>query len=249
MKKIKFIISITIFLGFISSCTVEKRQHLSGYHINWGTYIKGKSAAAQVQKTPKIEALPINKHTIQHAFELEHQQIYPITPKNEAVIAIRSKNNCAFKKEIFKNHASDSCDILTFKNGNEISVKVLEINAKQVKYRFCNPDGNTIITEEKANIFSVKYANGIKEVFSKNEPQTSNSENRSGDDGKSQLIALILCLFLGGIGVHRFYLGYPGIGILYLLTGGLLGIGSLIDLILIITGDLKPKKGDYTEKL
>ncbi len=50
-------------------------------------------------------------------------------------------------------------------------------------------------------------------------------------------IAFLLCLFLGGLGAHKFYEGRIGMGILYLLTAGLLGIGWIIDLILIL---LKP---------
>jgi TM2 domain-containing membrane protein YozV len=68
-------------------------------------------------------------------------------------------------------------------------------------------------------------------------------------EGKSQLIALILVVLLGGLGIHRFYLGYTGIGIAQLLTLGGCGIWALIDLVRIITGDLKPKGGDYAEKL
>ncbi|MBC7448559.1 MAG: TM2 domain-containing protein [Hymenobacteraceae bacterium] len=68
-------------------------------------------------------------------------------------------------------------------------------------------------------------------------------------EGKSQIIALVLVLLLGGLGIHRFYLGYTGIGIAQLLTLGGCGIWALIDLIRIITGDLKPKDGDYAEKL
>ncbi|MFM2375359.1 MAG: hypothetical protein RLZZ165_456 [Bacteroidota bacterium] len=67
--------------------------------------------------------------------------------------------------------------------------------------------------------------------------------------GKSQLVALLLCIFLGGLGIHRFYLGYTGIGILELLTGGVFGILTLIDLIRIIVGDLKPKGGEYEKTL
>jgi len=67
--------------------------------------------------------------------------------------------------------------------------------------------------------------------------------------GKSQLVALILVIFVGGIGIHRFYLGYTGIGIIQLLTLGGCGIWALIDLIRIATGDLKPKGGEYSEKL
>lgn len=67
--------------------------------------------------------------------------------------------------------------------------------------------------------------------------------------GKSQLIALLLCLVVGGIGIHRFYLGYTWQGIVQLITLGGCGIWALIDLIRIITGDLQPKNGNYTSTL
>ncbi len=75
--------------------------------------------------------------------------------------------------------------------------------------------------------------------------QNNTEETKSGG-GKSQLIALLLVIFLGVFGIHRFYLGYIGIGIIQLLTAGGFGIWALIDLIRIITGDLKPKNGNYT---
>lgn len=65
--------------------------------------------------------------------------------------------------------------------------------------------------------------------------------------GKSQLVAFLLCLFLGYLGIHRFYLGYIGIGVLELLTAGLCGILTLIDFIRIIIGDLGPKGGSYDQ--
>lgn len=63
--------------------------------------------------------------------------------------------------------------------------------------------------------------------------------------GKSKTAAILLSLFFGGLGVDRFYLGYTGLGVLKLLTFGGFGIWALIDLIMIITGALKPKGGDY----
>lgn len=47
---------------------------------------------------------------------------------------------------------------------------------------------------------------------------------------KSKLAAYLLWFFFGLLGIHRFYLGKVGTGILYLLTGGVLGIGWFIDL-------------------
>lgn len=57
---------------------------------------------------------------------------------------------------------------------------------------------------------------------------TSSSETRSN---KSAVTALLLCIFLGSLGLHRFYVGKIKTGILMLLTGGGLGIWTLVDLI------------------
>ena len=79
------------------------------------------------------------------------------------------------------------------------------------------------------------------------ETPSSFDQVEEGTSGKSQLVALLVCIFVGGIGIHRFYLGYIGIGIIQLLTLGGFGIWTLIDLIMIITGDLKPKDGEYED--
>lgn len=60
---------------------------------------------------------------------------------------------------------------------------------------------------------------------------------------KSKTTTLILSILVGGLGVDRFYLGYTGIGVLKLLTGGCFGILWIIDIINIATGKLAPADG------
>ena len=62
---------------------------------------------------------------------------------------------------------------------------------------------------------------------------------------KSRLVALLLCFFLGVLGIHRFYVGKTGTGIIWILTFGALGIGILIDFIMIIVGSFTDKSGAF----
>ena len=85
-------------------------------------------------------------------------------------------------------------------------------------------------------------------------PQTNYQQNLSGQyfipqqntwtadpvtSPKSKNTALLLCFFLGIFGIHQFYVGKTGKGILYLLTGGLFGIGWLIDIFTIADNKFK----------
>lgn len=102
-------------------------------------------------------------------------------------------------------------------------------------------------TELKGEKLTLKEKIALK-LFNKKIDKLNESSNES-NGGKNQLVALLLVIFVGGIGIHRFYLGYTWQGVVQLLTLGGCGIWSLIDLIRIVTGDLGPKNGPYEKKL
>lgn len=60
---------------------------------------------------------------------------------------------------------------------------------------------------------------------------------------KEKSIALILCIFLGVLGGHYFYVGKIGMGVLYLLTCGLFCIGWIIDIFKIASGNFADSRG------
>jgi len=65
-----------------------------------------------------------------------------------------------------------------------------------------------------------------------------------GTSDKSNVVALLLCFFIGILGVHRFYVGKIGTGVLQLVTFGGLGIWALIDMIMIILQKFTDSEGN-----
>jgi len=72
-----------------------------------------------------------------------------------------------------------------------------------------------------------------------------NEISERGGSSKSLTVTLLLCIFLGWLGIHRYYIGKTGSGILYMFTLGVFGLGILIDAIRLIMGNFTDKNGDY----
>ena len=62
-------------------------------------------------------------------------------------------------------------------------------------------------------------------------------------EAKDWLVTLLLAILVGALGVHRFYVGKIGTGVLMLLTGGGCGIWYIIDIIMVATGSFKDAAG------
>lgn len=101
---------------------------------------------------------------------------------------------------------------------------------KQTK--FCKHCGKIILKEA---VICVNCGLQVEELKQTEKIIINNSNgNRSMFRAKNKWIALGLCIFLGCFGGHKFYEDKNGLGVLYLLTGGLLGIGLLVDIITLL---------------
>lgn len=133
--------------------------------------------------------------------------------------------------------------LITFSAAIPPQKTVVNPSSTQVPFPQHYKDAKVVLESIKGDKLSLKEKAALKVATSK--PAKKAFEG----GGKSQLVALLLCIFLGVLGIHRFYLGYTTAGIIQLLTGGGFGLWALIDLIRIITGGLKPKSGEYGETL
>jgi TM2 domain-containing membrane protein YozV len=280
MRKRVAIILITLLVIGVS-CSIQKRVYLPGYHLTW----KNNISSLENKNTDKNDLVYADIVNNDLATNDESSiDIFKDVKTNENCKSVQKLNTKSF---VIKNNSqnkknkNEECDLIILNNGDDISVKVVELTSTEIKYKKCDNINGPIYSIQKSEVFTIRYSNGSKEIIKSSsnnklenttndksnsnrysndskeiiksssnnnlENQTSSSSNLNSD--KSQIVALLLCLFIGVIGVHRFYLGYPEAGVLMLLTLGGCGIWALIDFIRILSGTLKPKGNEYKTKL
>lgn len=115
------------------------------------------------------------------------------------------------------------------------------INSEQ---KFCDYCGAEIEHPKAQNVVINNYN------YAPNSAQNTNSDiklnvncNIAAVSSKNKIVALVLCILFGYFGFHKFYVGKDGMGAIYLFTCGLFGIGWLVDIILIATGNFTDQYG------
>lgn len=117
---------------------------------------------------------------------------------------------------------------------------------------YCKPCLDEAFEENKNKGNQQQPVININNTNSSNNVNTNtNANNMSGGiqiSTRSKIVALLLCIFLGYLGIHRFYTGKIGTGIIYFFTFGLFGVGVFIDFIMILTGSFRDNYGHFLKK-
>ncbi len=119
----------------------------------------------------------------------------------------------------------------------------------EVKGRmYCKDDLGNVLDEAKQNNSAAAGGQPIIQITNTNDNANANNNIGGGFVGaprKQKSVALILCLlgFVACGGIHRMYVGKVGSGVLYLLTFGLCGVGTVLDLISILSGGFRDSYG------
>lgn len=172
-----------LFLSVIllSSCSIQKRQHLPGFYVNWHGSKSSKSSdskSGELSNAHQNETLNHESHT-------------------EELIASSEKSRTtatpwyASEVDLFINAflTKDSCDRIIDKEGDEILAKVTEIGIDVIKYKKCNHIDGPIYNIPKSAVLMIEYANGTREVIKQDqkseqqisEPEYSNVDNVYND--------------------------------------------------------------------
>lgn len=114
----------------------------------------------------------------------------------------------------------------------------------QAKTKFCKHCGGTIPQDAVMCTHCGRQVEGLAgaaqpQVVIQNTNMNTNTAAAVvagvGARAKNKWTAFVLCLLLGYFGAHKFYEGKVGMGVLYLFTLGLFGIGWFVDLIVLLT--------------
>jgi hypothetical protein len=149
MKRLILICPLLIFI----SCSIQKRKYQDGFYVDWGPK-KGKH---------KTEILAQKAALKPSAGQTPVMQELTLKADASGMPAIKKRSSLLFVPP-------DTCDVLVFKDGAEISGKLIEITPAEVKYKRCDNPTGPVYVSRKSELFMIKYANGTREVIKVEEP-------------------------------------------------------------------------------
>ncbi len=207
-----------VLVALISSCSIEKRVHQPGFYIDFNNTAKVNSNRLESLKVKNLASQ--NQQTYHNESSSVANDILVTAGINEPLL-VSNEPEFIFNKKV---KTGNECDLIIFRNGDELLVKVSEVLPEEIKYKRCDNLNGPTYTAKKLDVFMVKYANGTKDVFlsqqqsnkdDKTKPQNPDVQKQTQLDSRN----------LEPIGLVGFFLGVLG---LFLAGGIVLGITAMI---------------------
>lgn len=198
MKRIFFILPFI----FLLSCGVQKRKYQKGFYVSNQKHKNHTQKSTDANQKKGTETGPLVLKTSSPRSEFIENDIISASAENKIALFTPS-----FSKQKTSNPDS-LCDKITFKNGDEAMVKVLEIAPNDVKYKKCDSPDGPLYVVKKADVFMVTFANGTKEVFKTESTATQNNNNtqttRNYDGPRKTHPMAILALVFAVLGLFTY---------------------------------------------
>jgi len=167
MKKILALLSLLLLV----SCSVQKRKYQKGFYVN-RVHPKAKSTVDTHKSAKNYKIAPATD--VKTSIPLRSGDALISANLQGEVENFPAKKNTSLSQTY---EQTDSCDVLIFRDGSEISAKIIEVGITAVTYKRCdNPEGPTYSTF-KRDLFMIKYANGSREVIKESAPVVKQNNN------------------------------------------------------------------------
>jgi len=233
MKRILAKVTILMIVMTVVGCTMQKRQHSGGYHIEWASSSKTKNSLVVSEKKTHnySEVADSSSRLMCNALE------GPVfIASNDLDMKPASKFGFADAVESLMrlyNPPKDSCDRIIDKEGDVIIAKVTEIGIDIIKYKNCDHLDGPTYSIPKVAVLMIEYSNGKREVIKESKPlpkpDYTSVDSHSGKPEKRLeglglagfivtiasipvwwfvswivgLVAGVLGIIFGSIGIHR----------------------------------------------
>lgn len=152
MRLLPVVVLISIILF---SCSVEKRAHLSGYHIEW------KNTKVETLNSTAERTVNRNKQNLSDNLKKSTADDKVLFQEKELVWDTQSMLDTG-KQQVDSSKIA-KCDTISLKNGTKILAKVTEITLDEVRYKNCDYIDGPSISVAKSKISYIKYKTGKKE--------------------------------------------------------------------------------------
>ncbi len=209
---------LIILLVILNACTVEKRVYNKGYYVNWSKAKSAQKKQTLVYEPETLVQLPLSENKSLDEGLVASAQGSTLDYTQPPVFISRAVTSLLTESD------GDCGDLITFRNGDEIKVKVIEVSDELIKYKRCDNLEGPLFTVSKAKVFSLRYANGTKDLFSKEEAvKTANTATPNSLPNTQSKTVVDKKLKIHPLSIWAFVLAILGL---------LIGLFSIVSIIL-----------------